>query len=395
MSGLVTVSCSRASAEQRAGRAARQGPGTGGPLLRPEDLRCRAGPPDPGDRGGGPDRRRPGPGLLGIARRQRTGPSGRPAAGSDGRGRRSAAGTRGGGAGRPRHGPLGKTLARIPADPRLARALLDGAAAGGATGTAAETVAVVSGDQRAPGADLHAPARIALRSGKDPAAAALGGGRPADGGDRTPGGVRRRRLSGRAQSRPAGDRRRRKPSGSSSPSRSRTGWRAASRARDRSATCWPPARGPGLPAGSPLSGHEWLAVAEVSRAGGRDAAGTGAVIRSAAPLTADTAEAAARHLLGDTVEAGFSQGRVTARRERRLGAIVALLHAGAALGRGGAGRRGPGAGAGRAGNHRMVDGGRRPAPPARPAAPGTGRAVAGRFRAGPAGAAGRLAGAGA
>ena len=33
MSGLVTVSCSRASAEQRAGRAARQGPGTGDPLL--------------------------------------------------------------------------------------------------------------------------------------------------------------------------------------------------------------------------------------------------------------------------------------------------------------------------------------------------------------------------
>ncbi len=78
----------------------------------------------------------------------------------------------------------------------------------------------------------------------------------------------------------------------------------------------------GLPAGSSLSGHEWLAVAEVSRAEGRDAAGTGAVIRSAAPLTADTAEAAAGHLLTDTVEATFSQGRVTARRERRLGAIV-------------------------------------------------------------------------
>jgi ATP-dependent helicase HrpB len=78
----------------------------------------------------------------------------------------------------------------------------------------------------------------------------------------------------------------------------------------------------GLPAGSPLSGHEWLAVAEVSRAQGRDAAGTGAVIRSAAPLTADTAEAAARHLLAETLQARFSQGRVSARRERSLGAIV-------------------------------------------------------------------------
>jgi ATP-dependent helicase HrpB len=78
----------------------------------------------------------------------------------------------------------------------------------------------------------------------------------------------------------------------------------------------------GLPAGSSLAGHEWLAVAEVSRAEGRDAAGTGAVIRSAAPLTAETAEAAGRHLLTDTVEATFGKGRVTARRERRLGSIV-------------------------------------------------------------------------
>jgi ATP-dependent helicase HrpB len=78
----------------------------------------------------------------------------------------------------------------------------------------------------------------------------------------------------------------------------------------------------GLPAGSSLGGHEWLAVAEVSRAGGRDAAGTGAVIRSAAPLTAAQAESAASHLLAEAVEAEFRQGRVTARKVRRLGAIV-------------------------------------------------------------------------
>jgi ATP-dependent helicase HrpB len=78
----------------------------------------------------------------------------------------------------------------------------------------------------------------------------------------------------------------------------------------------------GLPAGSSLAGHDWLAVAEVSRARGRDAAGTGAVIRSAAPLDEDTALAAARHLLTDTVTARFDGGRVAARRERRLGAIV-------------------------------------------------------------------------
>ena len=63
---------------------------------------------------------------------------------------------------------LGKTLARIPADPRLGRALLDGAAAVGRR-TAAEAVALVSGDQRAPGADLT---RLlgTLRAGRDPAA---------------------------------------------------------------------------------------------------------------------------------------------------------------------------------------------------------------------------------
>ncbi len=63
---------------------------------------------------------------------------------------------------------LGKTLARIPADPRLARALLDGAATVGGR-IAAETVAVVSGDQRAPGADLTR-LLATLRSGNDPAA---------------------------------------------------------------------------------------------------------------------------------------------------------------------------------------------------------------------------------
>ncbi|NUS37142.1 MAG: ATP-dependent helicase HrpB, partial [Pseudarthrobacter sp.] len=78
----------------------------------------------------------------------------------------------------------------------------------------------------------------------------------------------------------------------------------------------------GLPAGSTLAGHEWLAVAEVSRAAGRDAAGTGAVIRAAAPLAEGMAETAASHLLAEAVDAQFSDGRVTARRIKRLGGIV-------------------------------------------------------------------------
>ncbi len=77
-----------------------------------------------------------------------------------------------------------------------------------------------------------------------------------------------------------------------------------------------------LPAGSSLGGHEWLAVAEVARSQGREGAGTGAVIRAAAPLGGDAAEVAANHLLAEEVDARFADGRVVARRERRLGAIV-------------------------------------------------------------------------
>jgi ATP-dependent helicase HrpB len=317
MSGLVTVSCSRASAEQRAGRAARQGPG--------QVVRCY----DQKTFGAAPAHRTPeiavadltgaalvlacwgSPGGSGLALPDAPPPAAMAeaievlrelgAVSPDGHATE-----------------LGKTLARIPADPRLGRALLDGSALlGGAAGgrrTAAETVALVSGDQRAPGADLT---RLlgTLRAGKDPAAR------------RWAEDVRRLEAIARQEKSAA------VPSSAvpvTAPSA--VGFVVALAFPDRVARRVP-GDGPerylltsgtraGLPAGSSLAGHEWLAVAEVSRAEGRDAAGTGAVIRSAAPLTADTAEAAARHLLSDTVEAQFGQGRVMARRERRLGAIV-------------------------------------------------------------------------
>src|SRR5690606_23919128 len=52
------------------------------------------------------------------------------------------------------------------------------------------------------------------------------------------------------------------------------------------------------------------------------AAGSGAVIRAAASLTESQAVQAAEPLLTDRIEAEFVDGRITARRERRLGAIV-------------------------------------------------------------------------
>ncbi|WP_346958213.1 ATP-dependent helicase HrpB [uncultured Arthrobacter sp.] len=321
MTGLVTVSCSRASAEQRAGRAARLGPG--------RVVRCY----DQQSYGAAPAHQTPeiavadltgaalvlacwgSPGGRGLAL-----PDAPPRAAMD----EAVEVLRELGA----VGPgglatdLGKTLARIPADPRLARALLDGAAAVGHR-AAAEAVAVVAGGQRVPGADLPGLLK-ALRSGTDP-----GSRRWADDVRRMEA-IARQARTGSEASPPAA------PAGPAAPGgraagAEGTGFVVALAFPDRVARRVP---GPGeryllssgtragLPAGSRLAGHEWLAVAEVSRAEGRDAAGTGAVIRSAAPLTAEAAETAARQLLSDTVEAAFGQGRVTARRERRLGAIV-------------------------------------------------------------------------
>lgn len=316
MTGLVTVSCSRASAEQRAGRAARLGPG--------RVVRCY----DRKSFGAAPAHQTPE-----IAVADLTGaalvlacwgsPGGRGLALPDAPPRAAmneavdvlrelgAVGADG------LATDLGKTLARIPADPRLARALLDGAPAVGHR-TAAEAVAVVAGGQRAPGADL--PGLLnALRSGADP-----GSRRWADDVRRMEAIARQARSGSEASTEPA-------PPAEPASGPEATGFVVALAFPDRVARRVP---GPaeryllssgtraGLPAGSRLAGQEWLAIAEVSRAEGRDAAGTGAVIRSAAPLGAEAAEAAARHLLAESVEAVFGQGRVTARRERRLGAIM-------------------------------------------------------------------------
>ncbi|WP_261792231.1 ATP-dependent helicase HrpB [Arthrobacter sp. PM3] len=313
MSGLVTVSCSRASADQRAGRAARQGRGT---VIRCYDQKAYgAAPAHPTPEIAAADLTGAAlvlacwgaPGGRGLAL-----PDAPPAAAMDDAVevlRELGAVTPAGQA-----TALGKVLARIPTDPRLGRALLDGAAIVGQR-SAAEAVAAVSGDQRAPGADLTRLV-AALRTGTDP-----GSRRWAEDVRRMEG-IARQEASGPGAAAPYG------PTGSGEA----VGVVVALAFPDRVARRVP-GDGPeryqltsgtraGLPAGSPLSGHEWLAVAEVTRADGRDAAGTGAVIRAAAPLTPENAENAARHLLVETLEARFSQGRVSARRERRLGSIL-------------------------------------------------------------------------
>ncbi|MDP9884343.1 ATP-dependent helicase HrpB [Sinomonas atrocyanea] len=320
MTGLVTVSCSRASAQQRAGRAARQGTGR---VVRCYDERAYAAAPAhstpeiasadlteaalvlacwgaPGGRGLAlPDA--PPPAALADA------VSVLAAIGAvDDAGHATA---------------LGRRLARIPADPRLARALLEGAGLVGAR-AAAEAVAMAARDLRPPGADLGRLLE-ALRSGRDPQSRAWA--EEARRFER----IAREAGAGSAQghdpSTQGGD-----PSRQGHDPSTEVGAVIAlafpgSVARrvpgDREAYLLASGTRAGLPAGSSLSGQEWLAVADAARAAGRDAAGTGAVVRAAAPITRELAEAAAAHLLTDRVEAAFENGRVVARRERRLGAI--------------------------------------------------------------------------
>ncbi|GAB3267724.1 ATP-dependent helicase HrpB [Sinomonas notoginsengisoli] len=317
MSGLVTVSCSRASAEQRAGRAARQGPGR---VVRCYDERALAAAPAHST----PEIASAdlteaalvlacwgAPGGVGLAL-----PDAPPTAAFadavavllaigavDDAGQATA---------------LGRTLARIPTDPRLGRALLQGAEIVGPR-VAAEAVAMVARDLRPAGADLG---RLlgALRSGRDSQTRAW-----ADD-------VRRfERIAGEARTRFPGG---------LDPSTGVVATEATDAGKvgavvalafprfvarrvpgDREQYLLASGTRAGLPAGSPLAGHEWLAIADAARSAARDAAGTGAVVRAAVPIGQDVAELAAGHLLTDRVEARFDGGRLAARRERRLGAI--------------------------------------------------------------------------
>ena len=162
----------------------------------------------------------------------------------------------------------GRAIARIGADPRLARALLDGAALVGAR-RAAEIVAMISEDVRVRDGDLVAALRSLRRGG--PEAGSWGAPRPA--------------AAGRPARRPPAPR-----TGSTGlPDDLAVGLVVALAHPDRIARLRPGssaylmASGTGavLPAGaSSLAGLPWLAVADADRRPGqRDA-----TVRSAAPL---------------------------------------------------------------------------------------------------------------
>ncbi|WP_241901420.1 ATP-dependent helicase HrpB [Nocardioides houyundeii] len=211
--------------------------------------------------------------------------------------------------------PRGRVIAGVPTDPRLARALIDGAGLVGAK-RAAEVVAMLSEDVRAPGGDLVAALRSLRadqRAGpwrsqvrrleaivKDQGVEEQGNaGAPRASADHA------RALTddvavGLVVALAHPDRIARKRSGASSYLMT-SGTGAALDPRD-----------PG-----PLAGLEWLAVGDAERRPGqRDAR-----IRAAAPLTEDLALEAAGSRWTEVDEVTWTGGRVLARRRTLLGAI--------------------------------------------------------------------------
>ena len=311
MSGLVTVQASRASMTQRAGRAARLGPGTAVRLIEesawsraPEQVTPQITTADLTEaaltlaawgspRGEGMPLLTPPP-PIGITAAED---------GLRGLGLLDDAG---------RITEDGLAAARIPADPRLARALLDGSRLVG-TAAAAEVVAALADDLRSSDGDL---ARLVaeLRSGRGAETARWR--REVDRLTRLvpaePHDLREMRTSGH-------DLREMRSVGLVA-ALAHPG-RIARRVGDGPTYLLASGTRAALPAGSPLHHHEWIVVADVSRAEGRVAAGTGAVIRLAAGLIRDEAETAGAGLRVREVRADLGEGRVTAREVEAIGAI--------------------------------------------------------------------------
>ncbi len=204
--------------------------------------------------------------------------------------------------------PRGRVIASVPVEPRLARALIDGAGLVGAE-RAAEVVAMLSEDVRAPGSDLVAALR-SLRADRragtwrrqvtrleEVVVKQTGDGGGAPGHTRA---LTDDVVVGLVVALAHPDRIARKRSGTSSYLMA-SGTGAALDSRS-----------PG-----PLVGLEWLAVGDAERRPGQREAR----IRAAAPLTEDLALEAAGSLWTEVDEVTWTRGRVLARRRTMLGAI--------------------------------------------------------------------------
>lgn len=217
---------------------------------------------------------------------------------------------------------LGRTLASLPLDPPLGRALLTSSAILGAS-KAARFVALLSEDVRAPGADLGVVERR------------LGRGGASDAGPGKAQAARvketQARLERLAQRLPASV-----SEGALASVVAEQQETTRTREDELALTCalaypeWIARRRPGsaayilaggvgaeLPQGSPLEGQEWLAVASLDRA----PASRHARILAAVPLSEEDALAAGAALLATRAQASIEKGALKATRTRALGAI--------------------------------------------------------------------------
>ncbi|GAA1852277.1 ATP-dependent helicase HrpB [Brevibacterium marinum] len=209
---------------------------------------------------------------------------------------------------------LGRSIARIPASVWSARGLFDGAALL-SPNAAAEAVAVIESEQRSPGADLVATLRE-LRRSKDRRfvqdvkrfADLASESADADG----------------VRSPPTAANPRASPNPTTTLTPEDLGLVVAlahplqiGRLRSSSSTEYLLASGTAasLPRNSSLQGSRWLAISEVGLVGGR------AVIRAAVAIDQDTAELAGAGLMATEETASFDRGKVRAVRRTRLGGI--------------------------------------------------------------------------
>ena len=320
LSSLVTVPAALARLEQRAGRAARTGPGIAVRVMDSVDVA-----------------RRPAQSAPGIATQDLT--DARLQVASWGTpveelalldappvGTWEAAGQRLSSLGAIDEAgaatALGRTLASLPLDPPLGRALLASSAILGAS-KAARFVALLSEDVRAPGADLGALER---RLGRGGASDAGVGKAQAARVKET-----QARLERLAQRLPAST-----SEGALASVVAEQQETTRTREDELALTCalaypeWIARRRPGsaayilaggvgaeLPQGSPLEGQEWLAVASIDRA----PASRHARILAAVPLSEEDALAAGAALLETRTQALIDKGALKATRTRTLGAI--------------------------------------------------------------------------
>ena len=320
LSSLVTVPAALARLEQRAGRAARTGPGIAVRVMDSVDVA-----------------RRPAQSAPGIATQDLT--DARLQVASWGTpveelalldappaGTWEAAGQRLSSLGAIDEAgaatALGRTLASLPLDPPLGRALLASSAILGAS-KAARFVALLSEDVRAPGADRGAVER---RLGCGGASDAGGGKAQAARVKETQ--ARLERLAKRLSASASDD--------ALASVAARQQEKARTREDELALTCalaypeWIARRRPGsaayilaggvgaeLPQGSPLEGQEWLAVASIDRA----PASRHARILAAVPLSEEDALAAGAALVETRTRASIDKGALKATRTRALGAI--------------------------------------------------------------------------